>query len=77
MVARARRAGVAWFAWLLTVHLPAGAGRVYAVSGGVSVAASLLWLWLGEGTHPDRWNVFGSALCIARMAVILLGPRWQ
>jgi drug/metabolite transporter superfamily protein YnfA len=36
------------FAWLLTLHPFANAGRVYAAYGGVYIAASLLWLWLIE-----------------------------
>ncbi len=68
---------LALFAWLLTLHPPVGAGRIYAAYGGVYVAASLAWLWLVEGARPDRWDVLGSALCIAGTMVILLGPRWQ
>jgi small multidrug resistance family-3 protein len=67
---------LALFAWLLTLHPPVGAGRIYAAYGGVYVAASLMWLWLVEGIRPDRWDVIGSALCIAGTLVILLGPRW-
>jgi small multidrug resistance family-3 protein len=63
---------LALFAWLLTLHPPVGAGRIHAAYGGVYVAASLLWLWLVEGARPDRWDVLGSALCIAGTAVILI-----
>jgi small multidrug resistance family-3 protein len=40
------------FAWLLTLHPFANAGRVYAAYGGVYIAASLLWLWLIEKQTP-------------------------
>ena len=65
------------FTWLLTLHPPATAGRVYAAYGGVYVAVSLMWLCLVEGTRPDRWDVAGSALCIGGTIIILLGPRWN
>ncbi len=67
--------GLALFAWLLTLHSTAGAGRVYAAYGGVYVVASLVWLWAVEGLPPDRWDMTGSALCLVGAAVILLGPR--
>lgn len=68
---------LALFAWMLTLHPAVGAGRIYAAYGGVYVAASLLWLWLVEGSAPDHWDVIGSALCIGGTLVILLGPKWQ
>ena len=51
------------------------AGRVFAAYGGIYIAASLLWLWLAEGTRPDRWDVLGATICLVGAAVILLGPR--
>lgn len=66
---------LALFAWLLTLHPAANAGRIYAAYGGVYIAASLLWLWLVEGQMPDRWDYIGSSLCLAGAAVIYFGPR--
>lgn len=63
------------FAWLLTLVDVAAAGRAYAAYGGVYVAASLAWLWLVEGVRPDRWDVTGSAICVAGAAIVLFGPR--
>jgi small multidrug resistance family-3 protein len=68
---------LALFAWLLTLHPAAGAGRIYAAYGGIYVAASLAWLWLVEGSRPDRWDLLGSTLCVAGTLVVLLGPRWR
>jgi small multidrug resistance family-3 protein len=51
------------------------AGRAFAAYGGVYIAASLVWLWLVEGTRPDRWDLIGAAICLIGAAVILLGPR--
>ncbi len=63
------------FAYLLTRAETAHAGRAYAAYGGVYIVASILWLWLMEGVWPDRWDVAGSALCLAGAAVILFAPR--
>ena len=63
------------FAWLLTQVDAAFAGRAYAAYGGVYIATSLAWLWLVEGTRPDRWDVIGATVCLVGAAVILLGPR--
>jgi small multidrug resistance family-3 protein len=63
------------FAWLLTLVPTNTAARAYAAYGGVYIAASLLWLWVVEGTRPDRWDLAGVALCIAGTLVILLAPR--
>lgn len=68
-------AALALFAWLLTLHPPVGAGRVYAAYGGVYVAASVAWLWAVEGFRPDRWDVLGSIVCLVGTAIILFGPR--
>ncbi len=63
------------FAWLLTrVEAPA-AGRAFAAYGGVYIAASLAWMWGVEGLRPDRWDLFGAAICLVGAAVILLAPR--
>ena len=66
---------LALFAWLLTLHDTAGAGRVYAAYGGVYIAASLCWLWLIEGQRPDRFDLTGAAICLVGAAVILLPSR--
>ena len=63
------------FAWLLTLMPTDTAARAYAAYGAVYIAASLLWLWVVEGTRPDRWDLAGVALCMAGTLVILLAPR--
>ncbi len=68
-------AGLGLFAWLLTLHPMANAGRVYAAYGGVYIAASLCWLWLVEGQPPDRWDLTGTVICLVGAAVIYFGPR--
>lgn len=63
------------FAWLLTYVESDLAGRAYAAYGGIYIVASLLWMWGMEQRMPDRWDVAGSAICIAGALVILYGPR--
>lgn len=64
---------LALFAWLLTLH-PGAAGRIYAAYGGVYVAIALLWLWCIDGIPLTRWDLLGSAVCLAGMAIIALQP---
>jgi small multidrug resistance family-3 protein len=63
------------FAYLLTRADAAFAGRAFAAYGGVYIAASLGWLWVVEGTRPDRWDLAGTAVCLLGAAVILFAPR--
>ena len=63
------------FAYLLTRVDATFAGRAYAAYGGVYISASLGWLWLVEGSRPDRWDLIGAAICFVGAAVILFGPR--
>ncbi|MDP6565702.1 MAG: YnfA family protein [Alphaproteobacteria bacterium] len=62
------------FAVLLTRVNADFAGRAFAAYGGVYIAASLLWLWLVEGTRPDRWDLIGAVVCLIGAALILIGP---
>jgi small multidrug resistance family-3 protein len=62
------------FVWLLTLH-PFAAGRVYAAYGGVYVVVALVWLWAVDGVRPTSWDVIGSVLALAGMAVIMFAPR--
>src|SRR5262249_15324811 len=51
------------------------AGRAFAAYGGVSIVASLLWLWLVEHKTPDRGALVGAAICLPGAGIILFGPR--
>ena len=62
------------FAWLLTLH-PTASGRVYAAYGGVYITAAIIWLWLVDGIRPTLWDVAGTALALAGMAIIMFSPR--
>lgn len=63
------------FAWLLTRIDSDFAGRAYAAYGGIYIVASLVWLWMFEGTRPDRWDMAGGAISIFGAILILYGPR--
>lgn len=65
---------LALFAWLLTLHDTAGAGRVYAAYGGVYVGVALAWLWAVDGVRPTPWDVAGVLVALAGMAIIMLQP---
>lgn len=67
-------ASLALFAWLLTLH-PTAAGRVYAAYGGVYVGTAIVWLWLVDGHRPTAWDLIGSAVALAGMAIIIAGAR--
>ena len=66
---------LAVFAVALTRVGVAAAGRAYAAYGGVYIVASILWLWIVEGSRPNRWDALGAATCILGAAIIVLGPR--
>ncbi len=66
---------LALFATLLTLLPSDAAGRAYAAYGGIYILASILWLWIVEGSRPDRWDIAGGAICLAGAALILFGPR--
>ena len=68
-------ASLALFAYLLTLVESDAAGRAYAAYGGVYIVASITWLWVVEGSRPDRWDVLGATVCLAGAAIILFGPR--
>lgn len=63
------------FAWFLTFIDSGAAGRAYAAYGGVYIAASLVWLWLIEGTRPDRWDITGAVICLIGAGIILFAPH--
>ncbi len=60
------------FVWLLTLH-PTASGRVYAAYGGMYITVAIAWLWAVDGIRPTSWDVAGVALCLAGMAVIMVG----
>jgi small multidrug resistance family-3 protein len=50
-------------------------GRILAAYGGVFVAGSLAWGVAFDGFRPDRFDLFGAAICLVGVAVIMYSPR--
>src|SRR3978361_2177678 len=79
------RGGVGWigagivalglYGFVATLQPEANFGRILAAYGGVFVAGSLAWGMLVDGFRPDRWDLIGSLLCLAGVAVIMFAPR--
>ena len=63
------------FAFILTRVDSVFAGRVFAAYGGIYICASLVWMWIVEGSQPDRWDAIGAFTCILGAAIIIFGPR--
>lgn len=66
---------LALFAYLLTLVDADQAGRAYAAYGGIYILSSLAWMWLAEGSRPDRWDIIGASICVLGAAIIFFGPR--
>nr|BFE68183.1 hypothetical protein GCM10020092_014840 [Actinoplanes digitatis] len=54
------------YGFVATLQPDAHFGRILAAYGGVFVAGSLGWGMLLDGFRPDRWDLIGAALCLAR-----------
>jgi small multidrug resistance family-3 protein len=58
-----------------TLQPDANFGRILAAYGGIFVAGSLLWGMVVDGFKPDRWDMWGAAICLVGVAVIMYAPR--
>ena len=63
------------YGFAATLQPDAHFGRILAAYGGVFVAGSLAWGMVFDGFRPDRWDIAGSAICLAGVAVIMFSPR--
>ncbi|MCX5046205.1 YnfA family protein [Aldersonia sp. NBC_00410] len=63
------------YGFVATLQPDANFGRILAAYGGVFVAGSLLWGVAFDGFRPDRWDIIGSAVCLAGVALIMYAPR--
>jgi len=66
---------LAVFAIALTRIETGFAGRAYAAYGGIYILASLIWMWIVEGSLPDRWDALGATICIVGALIIVFAPR--
>ena len=77
--------GIAWvgvgivalagYGFVATFQSDPNFGRILAAYGGVFVAGSLLWGVIADGFRPDRYDLFGAAVCLAGVAIIMYAPR--
>jgi small multidrug resistance family-3 protein len=63
------------YGFVATLQPDAHFGRILAAYGGVFVAGSLLWGVMFDGFRPDRWDVAGTIICLAGVAVLMYMPR--
>ncbi|HEX2312617.1 MAG TPA: YnfA family protein [Thermomonospora sp.] len=63
------------YGFVATLQPDAHFGRILAAYGGVFVAGSLAWGMVMDGFRPDRWDVVGTLVCLAGVAVIMYAPR--
>ncbi len=66
---------LAAYGFVATGQPDARFGRILAAYGGVFVAGSLAWGMALDGFRPDRWDLIGSVICLAGVAVIMYAPR--
>ncbi|MGH9117269.1 MAG: YnfA family protein [Acidimicrobiales bacterium] len=50
-------------------------GRVLAAYGGVFVVGSLAWGMAVDGFRPDRYDLWGAAICLVGVGVIMFAPH--
>jgi small multidrug resistance family-3 protein len=50
-------------------------GRVLAAYGGVFIVGSIAWGMAFDSFRPDRYDLFGAAICLVGVAVIMYAPR--
>lgn len=63
------------YGFVATLQPDAHFGRILAAYGGVFVAGSLAWGMVFDGFRPDRWDVIGSVVCLAGVAIVMFAPR--
>lgn len=54
---------------------PAEFGRVYAAYGGIFVVMSVIWGYWVDKKKPDRFEIIGSIVVLAGVAVMFYFPR--
>ncbi len=52
-------------------------GRVYATYGGIFIVVAMLWGWVFDGIAPDRFDMFGGAIALIGVALIMYWPRGE
>ena len=68
-------AALAAYGGLAALQPDAHFGRVLAAYGGVFVAGSLVCAVALDHFRPDRFDLLGSAICLAGAALVMWAPR--
>ncbi len=50
-------------------------GRVLAAYGGVFIVGAMTWGVVVDGFRPDRFDLYGAAICLVGVGVIMYAPR--
>ncbi len=61
--------------WVADQVVSAPGGGAWIADGGVYVVTAIGWLWLVDGVTPSRWDLLGSAVALAGMAIIVAAPK--
>lgn len=60
---------------ILPTVQPAHFGRVQAAYSGLFLIVAVLWGWGIDKVRPDRYDLIGSAVALAGVAIIMYAPR--
>jgi small multidrug resistance family-3 protein len=60
---------------IIPTFQPADFGRVYATYGGIFVIVSILWGYWIDKKRPDRFEIIGSVIVLAGVAIMFYFPR--
>lgn len=66
---------LALYGFVATFQTDPNFGRILAAYGGIFVAGSLAWGVVVDGFRPDRWDLFGAAIRLIGVGVIMYAPR--
>ena len=54
---------------------PENFGKVYATYGGIFVVSSIIWGYWVDKKRPDKFEIIGSVVVLAGVAVMFYFPR--
>ena len=60
---------------IVTTFQSSSFGRVSATYGAYFIVMSLVWAYFFDDFHPDRYDIIGSAVCVAGAIIIYYAPR--
>jgi small multidrug resistance family-3 protein len=60
---------------VVSTFQPSHFHRIYAAYGGIFIVMAVFWGWIFEGIAPDRFDIIGSAISLAGVAIIFYMPR--